>query len=339
MSDDIFESIHLHIGHGKTGTSFLQSALALAGDRLTAHDVNYPLEEDVALKARDGFISSGNFWPRDGAVKALVDLASKGSGKKLLISSEALFNSFGGQNMILMNKITALSDERNVLLFVRSPVEHAISVYQQRIKRGGYTSTLSEYLSSYNVPVITMRVIKRLNDRGFTVTVRDYSQHKANLAGVFESWIGLPRGTLPKPPREVINRSLTNAELELQRALNVHLDSSIGWVLSDALCNNLPEVKSEVPFVTHDALKTFIDRMQKVMSSHEYQAVVPEESRPYVGTFNEHKDMFPTVENRTDFYMSSKQLTVIGNAIGIELSKLTKLRQQLKAVKAKAKSV
>lgn len=333
MSDINFESIYLHIGHGKTGSSFVQSALALAVGPLAEHGIIYPLEPDVAERARSGLITSGNFWPREGAVEALVDSAKQMDGKKLLISSEVLFNEFGGKGTPLMKQLAALSVNRNVLLFLRSPVDHAVSLYQQQVKRGGATNTLADFLTTYSLPLRTILVLNRLKDHGFKVTIRDYNRHKKELAAVFENWIGLPKDSLPKPPHGVVNRSMTNAELELQRKINAYVDGPQKWVLSDALCNKLPDIKSEVPFLEHEALKTFIERMNKQMSSEEYQALVPEEERPRIGSFEDHAGKFPTAESMENLHISREQLSVIGDALGQELAKASKLRKQLKHLK------
>ena len=53
------EEIILHIGHGKTGTSYLQSCLALNRQKLLDIGIDYP--EDRSFKsAKKGEITSGN---------------------------------------------------------------------------------------------------------------------------------------------------------------------------------------------------------------------------------------------------------------------------------------
>lgn len=49
----------VHVGHGKTGTSFLQSIFALNKEVLKEHGFHYP-EHPSEKKAAKGLISSGN---------------------------------------------------------------------------------------------------------------------------------------------------------------------------------------------------------------------------------------------------------------------------------------
>ena len=53
------KEIILHIGHGKTGTSYLQSCLALNRQKLLDIGIDYP-EFKTFEKAKRGEISSGN---------------------------------------------------------------------------------------------------------------------------------------------------------------------------------------------------------------------------------------------------------------------------------------
>ena len=53
------EEIILHIGHGKTGTSYLQSCLALNRQKLLDIGIDYP-EDRSFTSAKKGEITSGN---------------------------------------------------------------------------------------------------------------------------------------------------------------------------------------------------------------------------------------------------------------------------------------
>src|SRR5262245_28751429 len=53
------KTLYLHIGHGKTGTSYLQSSLALSIERLADRNIVYPRMGSVERGAK-GLISSGN---------------------------------------------------------------------------------------------------------------------------------------------------------------------------------------------------------------------------------------------------------------------------------------
>ena len=55
--------IKLHIGHGKTGTSYMQAALAISQDALLEAGYYYPLPEHSRDKAMRGETTSGNVKP------------------------------------------------------------------------------------------------------------------------------------------------------------------------------------------------------------------------------------------------------------------------------------
>jgi len=58
--------IFFHIGHGKTGSSHLQSCFALSRDALKIERIHYPLSGKETTKALAGHISMGNFPPPRG---------------------------------------------------------------------------------------------------------------------------------------------------------------------------------------------------------------------------------------------------------------------------------
>lgn len=81
----------LHVGHGKTGSSFLQAALANSPEALAAHGLGYPIDPEVAENARRGGISSGNMAPSARALQSALEQGWEGPQDTLLISSESFF--------------------------------------------------------------------------------------------------------------------------------------------------------------------------------------------------------------------------------------------------------
>lgn len=49
----------VHVGHGKTGSSFIQSVLATNAPLLKEHGILYPVHDSFE-SAKKGFISTGN---------------------------------------------------------------------------------------------------------------------------------------------------------------------------------------------------------------------------------------------------------------------------------------
>ena len=56
--------LFLHIGHGKTGTSAIQSSLAIASDNLRSRGINYPIGSTLRDRASRLEITSGNWEPK-----------------------------------------------------------------------------------------------------------------------------------------------------------------------------------------------------------------------------------------------------------------------------------
>lgn len=331
-------NVYLHIGQTKTGSSFLQSTLAMAVEELKQQGIAYPIPEKIAEEARAGKITSGNYWPRPGTLEALVEESVATGLPNLLISSEAIFDLIASPKGDFLDQLQAQCPKAQlkVLCYLRDPVDQAISAFQQQVKRGGFTGTLSESLKRYAVPMQTVRALTRLRERGCETTVLNYSRHKRSLLGSMETWLGLPVGTLPKPSVGRVNRSLTNAELELQRAFNRHFGPQARRYVSDPLCNSLPDIPSETPPLSPEALAAFLARMEKDMATKAYLDLVPEAERPWIGTLEEHAGRFPAESEDLEHRFTAAQIDALVDALSTELRKIDNLRAQMKRERARA---
>ena len=86
--------LFLHIGHGKTGTSAIQSALAIASEDLAKRGINYPIQQSLRDRASRLEITSGNWEPTSEAslTNQLLEIAkSNYKNSKIILSSESLF--------------------------------------------------------------------------------------------------------------------------------------------------------------------------------------------------------------------------------------------------------
>lgn len=320
------QAIYLHIGHGKTGSSYLQSALALSVSDLRDRGVLYPIAEDLAERAGMGHISGGNLRGAPGALTKVIEEQKPGPDQRLLISAESFF-------MYLVRHGAEFAAEYNeicpgvplkVLCFLRDPVDHAVSVYQQRVKRGGYTGTLADSLDKYEIPGRTVAVLQALRDMGAEITVLNYSRHRDDLLPVMERWLDLPADALTRPAVGQVNRSMTNAELEFQRLMNTHMGTAAGRFVSDPLCNQLPDIKSERPPLDEPSLAAFLDRMATEIAAPEYQDLVPEAERPVTGSVADHIDRFPRPADgdaQVQFSFSAQQLAVLAEALSAPMGR------------------
>ncbi len=258
--------VTLHVGHGKTGSSFLQSSLALSRRALSAKGITYA-EHASFSAARSGKITSGNVDPF-GFAQDILSATSGVSAGHFLFSSEHMFLRLMDQPEALQ-AMTDCLDVR-VILFIRDPFEHCLSAYGQNIKRDGFTGEIGDYLGSYRFPELVSAFLHLLNTYGASVTVRNYTRHKSDLLTVFAAMLA-PGLDLTPPPVEIVNRSLTRAEMQIQRRFNKELGRGSSRFVSDALCNALPDIRSEPPRVPLDAYERFFQAQQPFVEEVKHQ--------------------------------------------------------------------
>ena len=324
-------SLLVHVGHGKTGSSYVQSALAGSRDTLRDHGIAYPIAEDRARAAQDGGISSGNLRYTAGALRALLNTPQAQEAEQVLISSESLFPTLtrGGEGFLAEAQAAVPGIEVKVLLYIRDPMDHAVSCYHQDVKRGGFTGSFAQSLADYNIPQKVGSFLRLFTDAGVDVAVRNYARHSKAILPSFENWLGLPGGSLALPPVERVNRSLTLGEIELQKAFNVHFGKEARRFVSDPLCTHLPEIRSELPPLAESDLVTFLDRMRGVIGHEVFAQAIPAEEAYALGTFADHAARFAAVADSDQVTFSRAQLTVFVDALHKELARVTVLRKML----------
>lgn len=234
----------LHIGHGKTGSSHIQSTLALNINKLKKLGINYPSPTDLD-KAKKGYINSGNGQL---FIKELDKLNRKKILKKeiTLYSDETLIKT-------LINKknfnffLDKNHKEIKVILYTRNFFEFEISNWGQLVKRHYCTKDLNTFLKN-NHPSGTYKLVRDWIDLSklynFDLIIRNYSNYKNNIFNIFlEDVLGekIKDNTFIKPKNNV-NRSLSLTEYEIIRILN---NFKFKDNLADKFVNLFPEIKAE----------------------------------------------------------------------------------------------
>ena len=267
----------MHVGHGKTGSSFLQSTLANSVDFLATHGIAYPLTPLTAERARAGMITSGNLRPGPGHINQLLRRGWDGPDERLLLSSEAYFLKMRSKGFLERIRTLLPEADLRILLFIRDPVDHAVSNYQQVVKRHRYTGDFDQFLKDYNIP---RRVGQFVNwareEMGVTVHMRNYSRISKDLKGALEAWLGVPEGSLVPPPRQQVNRSLSVSEMALQLAFNRHYGGKSADFVSDVFCEELPDIRAERPPVSRGRLEEFLGRMTQTVETLDFGDCLPE---------------------------------------------------------------
>jgi hypothetical protein len=315
--------ILLHVGHGKTGSSYIQSSLALSQAALAAAGIAYPINAKSELAGKAGRITSGNLSHAPDALADAVDQGFNSGLDRVLISSEQLFLALMGgkakQFSLLRARFPGL--RCRALLYVRDPLDHAVSIFQQRIKRAGFVGSFATSLEDYRVPLRVVQFMRAMEAVGTDVTVLNYSRHSKALLGSVEGWLGLPSGTLEKPPVEKINRSMTLAELELQRQFNILFPKNAQRFVSDPLCNRLPDIRSETPTVSREALAAFLDRAGQMISQQDVAAAIPDSEAYRLPELDDVAPLFASVDAAFPFAFNAAQLQVIAEAIHAEVQR------------------
>ncbi|QIE54707.1 hypothetical protein G5B40_04165 [Pikeienuella piscinae] len=247
-------TLYLHVGHGKTGSSYLQSCFALSRVRLAALGVRYCWSRKLK-RAAAGRATSGNARILIAAIRrpvlaAPVALWFRLRGGNALFSAEKLF--FVLSNPRNNGRLAAFRglagfDRIEILLFIRDPAEHLPSVHQQQVKREGATGDIDDEAARYKYPLVARRFLATARaDPATRVRVLNYSRVRRPLATIAEDWLGVERETLKRPGTHMVNRSLSAAELAQMRALNARHGKAAA-IVADRLCEQLPEIEPHQP--------------------------------------------------------------------------------------------
>ena len=144
------KKLYLHVGHGKTGSSYIQSILSTHRQSILDNlCINYPsFDKDLSA---EGKISSGNgaIFLNDPTNIENVDQGSRGSS--VLYSSEFLFlRQRAWLNSKVIKELLSFYENIEILVFIRDPHEMLSSAYQQAVKRGGYTKSVDDFIMGFD---------------------------------------------------------------------------------------------------------------------------------------------------------------------------------------------
>jgi hypothetical protein len=269
------KKLFLHVGHGKTGSSYIQSILSTHRQRIFDKlGINYPSVEND--KSAEGKISSGNggIFLRNPAQVQHVHQDSRENS--ILYSSEFLFSMRKRWlNANTIKELLSYYDNIEILIFIRNPDEILSSAYQQAVKRGGYTQSIDTYLEQFEfISEVKEFLENAVRFKNVKLTVYNYSNVRDKIALLLAQWLGSDETfDVPFPP---INRSLTYAELVLQGEINKHFGRS-GDLVADDLCECLPHIKADTIYPSSKAWADFREKMLPTLNA--INAIVPESEK------------------------------------------------------------
>lgn len=327
------QTIFLHVGSGKTGSSYLQAAALGAQDRLAACGIDFPIEDRTRKRAAMGRVITGNMRPTETMQTVLARYPDAQNSQKLLFSNETLSLTLTQPDDVVAGSIrAAFPDARiEVLCYIRDPLDHALSSYGQVVKRNGFTRDCATFLRRYDGPARLVMLADAIDRIGGHLTILNYSRHRDDLLDTFQDWLGVPRGTVPPPDQPQVNRSLTRAELELQRAFNRHLGQFSSVLISEPLSEMLPNIRSERPRVSRDDLSAFLDRMRRTSSSPRLRALIPDAEWFRIGTVEDHAALIADPAEDDAFRLNGEQINLLAASISSAIKKAApELAAQLK---------
>jgi len=263
-------TLWLHAGGSKTGSSALQNFFAQHAIELEKHDFAYKnaiFEHDVQITSGNGqalFDYLENNPSREDLCEYILDFF--GDCANAIISSE-FFQYLSGQQISLLSTATSsVNIQFKIIFFVRNPSSFFISAYDQLIKRHGEWRTVDEWLPDNKVfdHVFFLRAVTQVLPKS-QIHVMHYESVSKNLIDVMLKTLRLDKkisAVTNINRKKIVNRSLTHSERKLMILANKKLGEQYSTELSDLLIYQSPDLTTEAVTLSQDSIDLLITRFQ-----------------------------------------------------------------------------
>ena len=261
----------LHIGQGKTGTSFMQAAFAFNAKQLAEQGVIYPFGKSQQKAAQKGALAQPNVMTLDEIIAQTKRFKNRTDITRVLFSNENLYGVLS-YDQTLLHQLKSLGVKVKVLVFTRCPMESLQSYYAQKVKAAGYAGTFKDYLRAidYSMPLSTEldTLISACDRLDIDVNLYNYSHRKNDLLQLSEQFMGVPEGTLAKPERLAdYNRSLAPDEVLLAQVFNKYYGKATNQFLTTPL-RDLTDIKAEKVLPHRDDLERYIRNINREIAAY-----------------------------------------------------------------------
>lgn len=229
----------LHVGAGKTGTSYIQHVFEANREPLIESGISYPCSS-VHESSVSGLTSSGNGH----VLKSWINTGNQVTpGTDCLFSREQFLSEIPDaieewEKWIKESEFT----EVKVLLVVRDPHEWVASCWGQEVKNGGETRSPDEFFEEYEHAIVLFeRMLVACDNVGWRVTLRKYTREA--VPTIVSEWIGPLQF-----PDITVNRSLSRSEAAIIQTLS-GLIGARTRLAARALCDEIPDIKGWRPHI------------------------------------------------------------------------------------------
>ncbi len=281
------QSLVLHMGMGKTGSSALQVGFVKNRDFLLHHNILYPEHRSDEMARRDGVVSGNGLdlarylVPRiDGTglapethLASLLTTLREERAETILYSSEFLHQFDEARFRELAHTAKVEGYAVRGVVHVRNIAGHAMSEYSQQLKRSLFTGTFRDFIDP-DVPSgkkyypgfrrwpVWLREILGTDN----VTLIHYDSVRKRIFSHFvETALNIGMTDEYDPILRNINRSLTPSEIELMREINKHVSSQRAATrISDTLVS-MPPFQKGRPTISIDEERLLQRRFGRVV--------------------------------------------------------------------------
>ena len=215
---------------------------------LGRNGIHYPISYGARTKGAKGQVTSGNRRIID-AEGWTEHLQRKPGELHVLISFEGLFNNAARDRDQTLDEWDQWRDDLGldrlrILLFIRNPVGHAASSFQQSTKMGRHKNRPEDFfLKFYHRPASVRTVIEAILAReNVELEVRNYDRWRTQLRKVAADWLGVEESDLADVDAPSVNRSLTRAELDYLLRLN-QFAPKLSYRLANSFSNAMPQLQ------------------------------------------------------------------------------------------------
>ena len=228
--------LYLHIGVEKTGSSHLQSMSAINRTILQQNGIWFPSDSKNDALLVKGEISAGNAQSLTDAlhtnnlsacesfVAQRVEETIQKSCHSLFLSNELLLIALAKDNklnqFISMLRKLGISDVK-FLLFLRDPINQALSLYKHRAKNGNALDIEEWPKKHYVYGGASVSFLEQAQLEKINLETRKFSKEKGALEKIlFKDWLNIQEDLILPP--KIVNPSLSLSELILLKKVRQH---------------------------------------------------------------------------------------------------------------------